>query len=80
MKKTYKHFLLIILVCMIAAVGYAADEDTVVYITNTGERYHTEQCTSLRNSKIEISLEEAVAKGLEPCARCKPPVIAEDDE
>jgi competence protein ComEC len=44
-----------------------------VYITRTGDRYHTESCASLRKSKIPILLGEAKDKGYRPCARCKPP-------
>ena len=80
MKKTSKLFLMIILVCMIAVVGYAAGQDTVVYVTKTGEKYHTGQCSSLKKSKISISLGEAVAKGFGPCQRCKPPVLDKEDE
>ena len=80
MKKTGKLFLLIILVCMIAVVGYAAGPDTIVYVTKTGEKYHTGQCSSLKRSKITISLGDAVAKGFGPCLRCKPPVLDDEDE
>ena len=80
MKKANKLILIIILVCMIAVVGYAAGQDTIVYITKTGEKYHTGQCSSLKKSKISISLGEAVAKGYEPCKLCKPPILSEDGE
>ena len=79
MKKAGRFFLVVILVCAVAGVGYAAGRDTVVYITKTGERYHIERCTSVRNSKISISLGEAVAKGYEPCQRCDPPILDEDE-
>jgi len=80
MKKTGKLFLVIILVCMIAVVSNAAGQDTVVYITKTGEKYHTGQCSSLKKSKITISLGEAVAKGFGPCQRCKPPILDIDED
>jgi len=79
MKKAGRFFLVAILVCVIAGVGYAAGRDTVVYVTRTGEKYHTERCSSVRNSKISISLGEAVAKGYGPCQRCKPPVLDGDE-
>jgi hypothetical protein len=75
--KKVKCILIIILVCAIAGIGYAAGSDTVVYITKTGERYHIESCSSLRNSKIAITLGEAVVKRYEPCGRCNPPVLDE---
>ena len=48
-------------------------QGTVVYITKTGEKYHTSGCSYLKKSKIEISLENAVARGYTPCSRCNPP-------
>jgi methylphosphotriester-DNA--protein-cysteine methyltransferase len=66
---------LIITAFFIAGVIYAASQDTTVYITRTGEKYHTERCASVRNSKIAVSLGEAVSKGYEPCKRCKPPAL-----
>ena len=75
MKKTGRRFLIIVLACLIAGVGYAAGRDTIVYIANSGEKYHTEQCSYLRSGKIAITLGEAVSKGYEPCSRCKPPVL-----
>ncbi|WP_020003352.1 hypothetical protein [Brachyspira innocens] len=50
----------------------AAARDQIVYITRTGEKYHLEHCSSLRRSKIKITLSEAIKKGYEPCKICKP--------
>jgi len=77
MKKLGKRLLVLGLVLMVAAVGFAANSDVVVYITKSGEKYHTGSCASLRKSKIEITLGEAVDKGYGPCSRCKPPVLDE---
>ncbi len=44
----------------------------VVYLTNTGTKYHREGCRYLNTSKIEISKSEAIAQGYEPCKVCKP--------
>lgn len=41
-----------------------------VYITNTGEKYHNAGCRYLRQSKIPISLSDAVAQGYTPCKVC----------
>jgi micrococcal nuclease len=54
------------------AAGQAGEP--AVYVTSTGKRYHRENCRSLRNSKIPISLEDALESGYEACAICKPPV------
>ena len=50
----------------------AADGSTTVYVTKTGEKYHTSGCQYLRKSKISISLQDAVSSGYEPCSRCNP--------
>lgn len=46
-----------------------------VYKTKTGKKYHSENCSYLSKSKIKITLEEAIAKGLGPCSRCNPPIL-----
>ena len=43
----------------------------IVYITETGSKYHRGSCRHLSNSKIEISLENAKVN-YEPCGTCKP--------
>lgn len=49
------------------------NEDVIVYITETGEKYHRSGCQYLRKSKIPISLESAVIDGYERCSKCNPP-------
>ena len=46
--------------------------ETVVYRTEYGTKYHTENCQYLRKSKIEIRLSVAKETGLKPCSVCKP--------
>ena len=53
-----------------AAAMRASAFDATVYITKTGEKYHSANCTSLRRSKIEISLSEAQSRGYTPCELC----------
>jgi hypothetical protein len=77
-KKLFKFVVVIVLVCVIAGVAFAAGRDTVVYITKTGEKYHTEGCSSVRSSKIAITLGEAVSRRFEPCQLCRPPVLDAD--
>ncbi len=45
---------------------------SLVYITETGEKYHRRNCRYLFRSKLKISLEEAVEKGYVPCSVCMP--------
>lgn len=44
-----------------------------VHITRTGEKYHSAGCQYLSKSDRIVTLEQAKAKGLEPCSRCNPP-------
>ena len=52
-------------------VGLSADE--TVYVTKTGAKYHRESCSSLRSSRIAMSLSKA-AERYGACKICKPPV------
>lgn len=51
----------------------SASDEIIVYVTRTGEKYHRESCSYLRQSKIETTLSEAVEDGYTPCSRCHPP-------
>ena len=53
----------------------AAGGDTTVYVTKTGEKYHSDGCSSLSHSKIATTLQDAVDKGYEACKKCKPPKL-----
>lgn len=55
-----------------------AGESVTVYVTNSGEKYHRDTCSSLRQSKITLSLKDAVSSGYEACSICKPPVLIAD--
>lgn len=41
-----------------------------VYITKTGEKYHSSGCRYLSKSKIAISKDDAVKRGYDPCSVC----------
>ena len=46
---------------------------TIVYITETGKKYHTDKsCRGLSNAKniLSVDLNEAKGRGLEPCSYC----------
>ena len=47
--------------------------ETIVYVTESGSKYHREDCSYLSSSSIPISLEQAIMEGKEPCSRCNPP-------
>lgn len=48
-------------------------KSVTVYITNTGERYHSSDCYHLRQSKNSVSLSYAKAHWYTPCSHCHPP-------
>lgn len=47
--------------------------EIIVYITNTGEKYHSYDCRYLSQSCHSIELEEAQYQGYTPCSVCNPP-------
>lgn len=48
------------------------ENETVVYVTKSGKKYHTAGCSYLTDSAYPISLEQALAEGKTPCSRCHP--------
>jgi hypothetical protein len=46
-----------------------------VYVTRTGEKYHRDGCSSLRSSRIPMTLGDAAAK-YGPCSLCKPSIAS----
>lgn len=56
-----------------AETSSSASDEITVYITDTGERYHKEGCSSLRRSKHAVTLSEAIEEGYTPCQNCDPP-------
>ena len=50
----------------------ASTTDRTVYVTRTGEKYHTSSCRYLSKSKRAILLSRAKKDGYEPCKICKP--------
>lgn len=59
-----------------APVTDTAEEEpveVVVYVTKTGEKYHSDGCQYLSKSRIPISLDDAKADGYTPCSKCHPP-------
>lgn len=54
-------------------VGSTGSDGQIVYVTKSGSKYHTADCSHLSKSKIAKTLSEAKASGYEPCKSCKPP-------
>lgn len=75
MRRRIACFLLSLIVfASCCGIAFADNRETTVYITRTGKCYHTGFCSSLRQSKIEVTLEYAVSKGYSRCDKCHPPV------
>ncbi|MEG0374723.1 MAG: winged helix-turn-helix domain-containing protein [Raoultibacter sp.] len=58
-----------------AAAAPSPEPDTnnyTVYITKSGEKYHSDGCQYLSKSQIPISLSDAISRGFTPCSRCNP--------
>lgn len=51
--------------------GRSVENSKIVYITNTGSKYHKSGCSYLK-SKISIDKDEAIRLGYTPCSRCSP--------
>jgi len=49
----------------------SADNDTTVYVTRTGKKYHKSECSYLKSS-IPIKKSAAISQGYTPCSRCSP--------
>jgi hypothetical protein len=65
---------LLLALMLFGTVVAAVDESkVVVYITETGEKYHKGSCRYLKKSKIETNLKQAKEDGYDPCKVCKPP-------
>ncbi len=48
-------------------------QEDAVFVTDNGKKYHKADCNLVKARKTSaISLEDAKAKGLEPCKRCFP--------
>lgn len=45
----------------------------IVYVTNTGTKYHLPTCRHLSKSRKNMTLRDAKEQGYEPCRVCKPP-------
>jgi micrococcal nuclease len=74
-----RQVILIFVLCLLPLLHCAGGENTAeqtVYVTNSGTKYHLEGCSSLRRSKIAISLADAVKSGYGPCSICNPPAAA----
>ena len=61
---------------LLLLLSQTAAEENTVYVTNSGNRYHRDNCRTLRRSKIAVTLEDAVKSGYSPCSICNPPALS----
>ena len=59
-------------VTMFFSFNCTAFAERVVFVTRTGECFHTAYCRSLRNSRYAVSLDEAYSAGYRACRICRP--------
>lgn len=45
----------------------------IVFVTDTGTKYHRDGCQYLNMSKHQIELQQAINRGYTPCSVCHPP-------
>lgn len=65
----------LVLITLLMLTSYCctiAQDKKFVYITKTGEKYHTENCHYLKYSRTEIELDKAKDRGYTACSVCKP--------
>jgi len=55
----------------------ADKKEIIVYITNSGTKYHINGCQYLNKSKIPINLNDAKAQDYTPCSKCQPQIPAQ---
>lgn len=76
LKKRLLTLLLVVgMIFSLPLTTFAASGNTTVYVTRTGEKYHSNGCQYLRKSQIAISLQDAVNSGYDACSRCNPPIL-----
>lgn len=54
-------------------------ERITVYVSDTGTRYHTDDCRYVKRSKNEMTLGEAKRQDYVACTRCACPMLQSDD-
>jgi len=50
-----------------------SSQNITVYVGKTGTKYHYQDCRTLKDAKIPMSINEAKSKGRTACGVCKPP-------
>lgn len=56
------------------ALAYSVPDDTIVYVTPTGEKYHRKDCSYI-GSVRSLTIAMAESAGYTPCSRCNPDIL-----
>lgn len=70
MRKLFSVFLVFLLIVSTCS-AYTVPDETIVYITPTGTKYHREDC-SYTGSVRSMTIQAAEKSGYSPCSRCDP--------
>ena len=77
MNKRILSFALLTIIILSVSVPVIADNgSTIVYIADSGTKYHRASCKHQDNSSHAVTLEAAVSLGKSPCAVCNPPRLS----
>lgn len=57
--------------------AYTVPDDTIVYVTPSGTKYHRKDC-SYTGSVRSMTIAEAERRGYGPCSRCDPDVLTDE--
>lgn len=47
------------------------EKSETVYVTKTGKKYHSANCSYLKSSSLSMTLDDAIDAGYTPCSRCR---------
>ena len=64
-------FFVALFALIVSAFAYSVPDDTIVYVTPSGSKYHREDC-SYTTSVRPMTIKEAERKGYDACSRCDP--------
>lgn len=74
MRKSIRRSVVLVLALLVVGIASAQDDSTV-YVTKSGSKYHKAGCGFLKKSSgVAMKLSE-VGDRYSPCSRCKPPIL-----
>ena len=67
-------FFLVSLLLVSPVLAYSVPDDTIVYVTPSGTKYHRKDC-SHTTTVTSLTIQAAESRGYTPCSRCDPDVL-----